>query len=104
MEREVLEVDVLFVGAGPASLAGAYHLARLIRAHNERAAALGESPMESSIALIEKGPDLGSHAFSGAVLDPVALRELIPDFETQGAPLQPVLRDEVCFLTPSGRF
>jgi electron-transferring-flavoprotein dehydrogenase len=104
MEREVLEVDVLFVGAGPASLAGAYHLARLIRARNERAAARGESPLEVSIALIEKGPDLGSHAFSGAVLDPVALRELVPDFETRGAPLQPVLRDEVCYLTPRGRF
>jgi electron-transferring-flavoprotein dehydrogenase len=104
MEREVLEVDVLFVGAGPASLAGVYHLARLIKAHNQTAASSRESPLEVGIALIEKGPDIGSHAFSGAVLDPVALRELIPDFAELGAPLQPVLKDEVCFLTQGGRF
>jgi len=104
MEREVLEVDVLFVGAGPASLAGAYHLARLVQAHNRTAASGAESPLEVSIALIEKGPEIGSHAFSGAVLDPIALQELIPDFAERGAPLQPVLRDEVCFLTPRRHF
>ncbi len=104
MEREVLDVDVLFVGAGPASLAGAYHLARLIQDHNRTAASGGEPPLEISIALIEKGPEIGAHALSGAVLDPVALRELIPDFLERGAPLQPVLRDEVAFLTARRRF
>jgi electron-transferring-flavoprotein dehydrogenase len=104
MEREVLEVDVLFVGAGPASLAGAYHLARLIQAHNQTAAGSAEAPLQASIALIEKGPDIGSHAFSGAVLDPIALRELIPDFAEKAAPLQPVLHDEVSFLTSRRRF
>ena len=104
MEREVLEVDVLFVGAGPACLAGAYRLAQLVKSHNEAAASGGEKRLEPSIALIEKGPDIGAHAFSGAVLDPVALAELIPDYREKGAPLQPVLRDEVSLLSRSRRF
>jgi len=104
MEREVLDVDVLFVGAGPASLAGAYHLARLIQAHNETAGGRREPALSVSMALIEKGAEIGSHAFSGAVLDPVALQELVPDYLQRGAPLQPVLRDEVCFLTERHRF
>jgi electron-transferring-flavoprotein dehydrogenase len=104
VEREILEVDVLFVGGGPACLAGAYRLAKLVRGHNEAASSRAEKPLELSIALIEKGPEIGSHAFSGAVLDPVALRELIPDYRERGAPLQSVLRDEVSLLTASRRF
>jgi electron-transferring-flavoprotein dehydrogenase len=103
MEREILEVDVLFVGGGPACLAGACHLARLIKRHNDSAAERGEQPLEVSIALIEKGAEIGSHAFSGAVLDPIALQELFPDFVETGAPVQPVLRDEVSFLTARRR-
>ena len=104
MERETLDVDVLFVGAGPASLAGAYHLSRLIQDHNRAAQRAGETALQVSIALIEKGAEIGSHAFSGAVLDPIALQELIPDFLEQGAPLQPVLRDEVSILTERRKF
>ncbi|HEU5182670.1 MAG TPA: electron transfer flavoprotein-ubiquinone oxidoreductase [Candidatus Polarisedimenticolia bacterium] len=104
MEREVLEVDVLFVGGGPACLAGAYRLAQLVKNHNEIAASGGEKRLEPSIALIEKGPDIGSHAFSGAVLDPAALAELIPDYREKGAPVQPVLKDEVSLLSRSRRF
>lgn len=104
MERETLDVDVLFVGAGPASLAGAYHLSRLIQDHNRAAQRTGERTLQVSIALIEKGAEIGSHAFSGAVLDPIALQELIPDFLKQGAPLQPVLRDEVSILTERRKF
>ncbi|HEV8374742.1 MAG TPA: electron transfer flavoprotein-ubiquinone oxidoreductase [Candidatus Polarisedimenticolia bacterium] len=103
MEREVLDVDVLFVGGGPACLAGAYHLARLLKRHNETAASRGEPPMDISIALIEKGAEIGSHAFSGAVLDPIALKELVPDFLEKGAPVQPVLHDEFSFLTRNRR-
>jgi electron-transferring-flavoprotein dehydrogenase len=104
MEREVLEVDVLFVGGGPACLAGALHLAKLLQEHNEAAAARGEPQLEVTAALIEKGPDFGSHGISGAVLDPIALEELVPAFREKGAPLQPVLRDEVCFLGRSSRW
>jgi electron-transferring-flavoprotein dehydrogenase len=97
-ERETLDIDVLFVGAGPASLAGAYHLARLIRDHNETA---GASKLEVSIAVLEKGREIGSHALSGAVVDPRALRELFPSiWET--APFEGKIEhdhEEVLFLT-----
>ncbi len=75
-EREILEVDVLFVGAGPASLAGAIHLSHLLERHNAHTDS--ESRMEPLIAILEKGAELGAHALSGAVVDPRALRELFP--------------------------
>jgi electron-transferring-flavoprotein dehydrogenase len=79
MQREQMPVDVLFVGGGPASLAGAIRLLDLIRAHNES----GATPKieEPTIALVEKGSEIGSHAISGAVLDTRALDELIPDWK-----------------------
>ncbi|MFP3942115.1 MAG: 4Fe-4S dicluster domain-containing protein [Thermoanaerobaculia bacterium] len=95
-ERETLEMDVVFVGAGPASLAGAYHLARLIEEHNE--AGHGE-PIEAEIAVLEKGQEVGSHGFSGAVVDPVAFRELAPD-RWEEAPFEaPVGKDRLLWLT-----
>jgi electron-transferring-flavoprotein dehydrogenase len=75
VEREVLELDVVFVGAGPASLAGAYHLAKLIERHNESA----DEPLEVEIAVLEKGKEIGSHALSGAVVDPGAFQALFPE-------------------------
>jgi electron-transferring-flavoprotein dehydrogenase len=98
-ERETLEIDVLFVGAGPASLAGAYHLAGLLREHNATAAAEGK--LEVSIAVLEKGREIGSHALSGAVVDPRAFRELFPD-DWQSAPFEGKIEhehEEVLFLT-----
>jgi electron-transferring-flavoprotein dehydrogenase len=76
-ERETLDLDVLFVGAGPASLAGAYRLATLIAEHNAgdgHGHGHDHHPLEVSIAVIEKGAEMGAHALSGAVLDPRALR------------------------------
>ena len=67
MERETLEFDVVFVGAGPANLSGAYHLARLVKQNP----ALGDV----EIAVIEKGSTVGAHILSGAVMDPKALLE-----------------------------
>jgi electron-transferring-flavoprotein dehydrogenase len=61
--REVLEVDVLFVGAGAASLAGALHLQRLVNAHNERVSQTGQgSQLTPMIAIIEKGAEVGAHS------------------------------------------
>src|SRR5262245_46811727 len=88
-ERETLELDVLFVGAGPASLAGAYHLARLARA----------SGLEISIGVLEKGREVNSHALSGAVVDPRALRELFPD-DWRSAPFEgEVHHEKLLYLT-----
>ena len=83
MERESMPVDVLFVGGGPACLAGSIHLMDLIEKHNEAAASDDslEELEEPMIALIEKGSEIGSHGISGAVLDPIALTELVPDWK-----------------------
>jgi len=93
MERETLDFDVVFVGAGPANLSGALHLARLVKQNPE----LGDI----EIAVIEKGAAVGAHILSGAVMDPKALKELMPDFIEQGAPLEsPVTEDYFLYLTP----
>jgi electron-transferring-flavoprotein dehydrogenase len=93
-DREILQVDVLIVGAGPSGLSAALRLAQLQKA-------AGRS---LSIAVIEKAREPGAHLLSGAVLDPRALAELIPDFEARGAPLSAkVTADRVYFLTRTGQ-
>jgi electron-transferring-flavoprotein dehydrogenase len=94
-ERETLELDILIVGGGPAGLSAALRLSQL---QAER----GGEPL--AIAVIEKAREPGAHMLSGAVLDPRALRDLIPDFEAKGAPLPtPVTHDRVYFLTRTGK-
>src|SRR4051794_31443057 len=85
MQREAMPVDVLFVGGGPACLAGAIRLLDLVKAHNGAidAGGAGTKIDEPTIALMDKGSEIGSHAISGAVLDTRALDELIPDWEKQ---------------------
>jgi len=98
MEREVLEFDVQFVGAGPAGLAGAIHLANLIEKHNAAVAAGGEGAAipETTIAVLEKSARVGAHGISGAVLDPRGLNELVPDWRERGCPVAAYRRADTC--------
>jgi electron-transferring-flavoprotein dehydrogenase len=105
-ERDIMEVDVLFVGGGVASLSGALHLSNLIKRHNERIekGEEGKKLDEIMIAVLEKGAYLGSHSLSGAVMDPVFLKELVPDFIEKEAPLDSeVSKEEICLLIGNGR-
>jgi electron-transferring-flavoprotein dehydrogenase len=105
-EREVMDVDVLFVGGGVASLSGALHLSNLIKAHNKKVEESGEGKKldEIMIALLEKGVSIGSHNISGAIMDPTALKELVPDFLEKEVPVEGVVTgEEVCLLTRKGR-
>ena len=96
MEREVLEVDVLFVGGGPANLACAYHLAKLFDEDG--------GFDETLSVLIEKGKEIGSHSISGAVMDPHGIRELIPDFLEKDCPVEaPVGDDDIWYLGKKGK-
>jgi electron-transferring-flavoprotein dehydrogenase len=86
MARESMQYDVVVVGAGPAGLAAAIRIKQL-------------SP-ETSVCVLEKGSEVGAHILSGAVMDPVAISELIPDWKAKGAPLNtPVTEDRFLFLT-----
>jgi electron-transferring-flavoprotein dehydrogenase len=107
MEREVLEFDVQFIGAGPAGLAGAIHLANLTAKHDQAVAAgaPGKPLGEVSIAVLEKAAAVGAHGISGAVMDPRALRELMPDYREQGCPIaSDVTADDVHLLTSGSSF
>jgi len=102
IERERLEADVLIIGAGPAGLSCALHLANLIEQHT----AAKKSPELSAenIYVLEKAREIGAHQLSGAIMDPRALRELVPDFE-KTAPLDtPVTGDAVYYFTEKSSF
>ena len=95
MEREFMEYDVVIVGAGPSGLSTAIRLRQIAE----------ETGNELSVCVIEKGSEVGAHILSGAVLEPRALNELIPDWKERGAPLHtPVAEDRFMYLTRNSGF
>ncbi len=103
IERETLDVDVVIVGGGAAGLAAAYRLAQLVQEHN---ASPADKKLEGlSIALLEKGKEIGAHGLSGAVMDPRGIAELMPDWLERGCPVEaPVGDDAFWYLTEKGKF
>src|ERR1700751_364065 len=101
IQREQLEADVLIVGAGPAGLACALHLANLIKQHN----ASGAKPELSAenIYVLEKGREIGAHQLSGAIMNPKALAELVPDF-AKSAPLDTPVADSAALIFTKGSY
>lgn len=106
--RETMDVDVLIVGGGCAGLSAAYHLKKQIDVHNseiQEGKKTGEVINDPMIVVLEKAVEVGAHSFSGAVLNPVALRELISDYKEQGCPIEAEVNyDAVHYLSEESSF
>lgn len=97
--EEAVPMDVLFVGAGPAGLAGSIELARLVRRDNEEGGRLGDV----EIGVLEKAARLGEHSLSGAVVDPTGFRELFPERSTDDFPFRAPVTNESVYLLGASR-
>ena len=94
-QREAMEYDVVIIGAGPSGLSAAIRLKQLAADNNR----------DVSVCILEKGSEVGAHILSGAVIDPIGLNELIPDWKEKGAPLNtPVKEDRIYMLGKSWSF
>src|SRR5438045_9166386 len=97
-DAEAVPMEVLFVGGGPAGLAGAIALARMVKADNHAGGDLGDV----QIGVLEKAGALGEHSLSGAVVNPIAIRALFPELEDKDFPFRaPVAAERVYFLSES---
>ena len=97
-DAEAVPMDVLFVGGGPAGLAGAIALARMVKADHEAGGGLGDV----QIGVLEKAGALGEHLLSGAVVNPIAIRALFPELKDKDFPFRaPVAAERVYYLTES---
>jgi electron-transferring-flavoprotein dehydrogenase len=108
VSREQMDVDVLIVGGGAAGLSAALHLSQQIEKHNSEVASgkkQGAPIPEQMIVVIEKASEIGAHSFSGAVLKPTALQELVPHFLEEGCPIESEVKyDAVHFLADDFSF
>ncbi|MFN8846713.1 MAG: 4Fe-4S dicluster domain-containing protein [Bdellovibrionales bacterium] len=106
--RETMEADVVIVGGGAAGLSCALKISQEIKIHNasiDEGKKQGEKILDPMIVVLEKGVEVGAHSFSGAVLNPSALKELIPDFKEKSCPLEAdVQEDAVYYLSQKSSF
>lgn len=91
IERESMEFDVLIVGGGPGGLAAAIRLKQLAQAKGS----------DLQVCVIEKGSEVGAHTLSGAVMDPLAMQELFPDWKALGAPMDTEVKEDRFFFCRS---